>query len=329
LCGLDRENIPSADFFQIRAAHDRRLQSAWEFDYWPDLTRTEKRYFRDVWVSGTSYAQSTATVPVEIYFPQTKLYYQCVKATNSVAPANSSDVTNTSNWAQSKQSYSLANFAAATTYSVGDQVFYPTTDRSYQLHTAAVAGTVPTDTTKWGVLTDFDQYIAYAQTGKTAIGSVLAVTSLNPKTTTRDEELDWFLSENGIQVTSPATFAYVEFKIQTIRLTGALFVLGTIYSAGSQVYYSATGLPGNFYDCTTTTDGTKLPTDTAYFTVTSIPLIFQRYLEYGGYADWLRNDGQNDRADSSETLAASELANQSFLLVGSQSQRKRTVVMTR
>lgn len=327
MAGLDRTNIPTADFYQFRAAHDRRLQTAWEFDYWPELERTDKRYYRDVWVSGTSYVASTATLATEVYFPQTGLYYQCLKATSSVAPANASDVTNTTNWADSKTSYSTDDFSASTTYAVGDQVFYPTTDRSYQLHTAAVAGTVPTDTTKWGILTDFDAYIAYSQTGKTAIGNVIEVCSANPRTTTRLNQYDWFLSENGVQVITPSNFAYITYKIRTVRLTGDVWVSG-VYGVGDQVYYSATGVPGNFYDCISATT-TEAPTDTTKWTVLSIPLIFQRYLEIGGYTDWLRNNGQNDRADGNEILAGTELANQSALLVAGQSQRKRTLVLSR
>jgi len=323
LCGLDRTNIPVADFYQLRAAHDRRLQTAWEFDYWPDLIRTEKRYYRDLWVSGTSYAQSTATVPVEVFYAATGLYYQCLKATNSVAPADSNGQENSSNWAESKSSYNPDEFSASTTYSVGDSVYYPNTDRSYQLHTAAVAGTLPTDTTKWGILTDFDRYIPTEQTGYTALGNVISVHSLNPRTTTRLEEYDWFLSQNGVQVTTPSSIAWVTYRIQTVRLTGDNWVNGTSYVVGDQVYYSS-----DFYICIANTSS-DLPTDTDFWTVVDIPLIFQRYLELGGYSDWLRNDGQNERADGQEALAMNELSNQSSLLVAAQSQRKRTVVMTR
>ena len=330
LAGLDSANLLTEDFRQLRQAHDRRLQTAWEFDRWPELTRTEKRYYRDLYATATAYVASTATVATEVYFPATGKYYQNVKASTGVDPANSSGVVNSTNWAESLTSYSASNFAAATTYAVGNQVFYPTTDRAYVLHTAAVAGTLPTDTTKWGILTDFDRYVAYSQTGKTAIGAVLEVASVNPRTSTRGVQYDWFLSENGIQVSDASSFIWLTYRIRTVRLIGDVFSASTVYTVGQQAYYSATGTRGNYYDCiiTTTAGDTPVSAPTKW-SVVSIPLIFQRYLELGGYADFLRNSGKSDAAMTEDDKAMGLLSDQSGQLQGLQGQVPRTMVNSR
>lgn len=329
MCGLDRANLANSDFAMIRQAHDRRLQTAWEFDRWPELIRTEKRYYRDPYATGTSYTASTATAATEVYFPASGKYYQNVKASVGVDPANAAGVVNATNWAESAPSYSASNFSAATTYVLADKVLYPTTDRYYVLHTAAVAGTLPTDTTKWGILTDFDRYVAYAQTGKTAIGGVLDTNSVNPKTTTRTSPLDWFLSENGVQISTPSSFAWITYRIRTVRLFGDAFSTTTVYTAGQQIYYS-TGVRGNYYDCIVTTTAGDTPISApSKWSIVNIPLIFQRYLEWGGYADWLRNDGQTDKAMVEDDKATSFLSDQSGLLQGQQGQVQRMVVLTR
>ena len=54
LCGLDRDNLATAEFRELRQTHDRRLQTAWEADIWPELVRVEKRYYRPLWAGGTT-----------------------------------------------------------------------------------------------------------------------------------------------------------------------------------------------------------------------------------------------------------------------------------
>ena len=330
LCGLDRDNLASVDFKQLRQAHDRRLQTAWEFDLWPELLRAEKRYYRDLYATATAYTASTATSATEVYFPSSGKYYQNVKASTGVDPANAAGTVNSTNWAESQTSYSASNFGTTTTYAVGDKVYYPTTDRYYVMHTVGGGFPVPTTTTNWGILTEFDRYIAYSQTGKTAIGSVFEVADKGDRYTTRSQTDAWFLSENGIQINTPSAYAWVTYRIRTVRLTGELFSATATYSVGNQVYYSATGTPGNFYDCITSTSAGETPVSApTKWSVTSIPLIFQRYLELGGYSDWLRNTGQIEKALQEEQVAMALLADQSQLLVGQQRQTSRPLVSTR
>lgn len=330
LCGLDRDNLSTVDFRQLRKAHDRRIRTAWEFDLWPEICRLEKRYYRDLYSTGTAYTASTTTSATEVYFPATGKYYQNVKASTGVDPANSSGVVNASNWCESLASYTASNFSSSTTYAQGDKVFYPATDRYYVMHTTGGGFPVPTTTANWGVLTEFDRYIAYSQTGKTAIGSVFEVGDKSDRLTTRIQGYAWFLSEKGIQVSTPSSYAWINYRIRTPNLKGDTFSATATYAVGDQVYYSDSTTPGNLYDCVTATSAGESPVSAASsWSLVQVPAIFQLYLELGGYADWLRNTGQIEKATQEDQSAKDLLSDQSQLLVGQQRQSSRPLVLTR
>lgn len=333
LCGLDRANLPTIDFQQLRAAHNRRLRFGWDYDFWPEIIRTQKRYFRPIYSTATAYTATT-----EVYWPGTRRYYQAMTATTGNDPANASGVTQNAFWADAVTSYSADNYNNATTYTRGQQVFYPYTDRFYQLFAASSVGNLPTDATRWGILTEFDAYVSFDQTGFTPIGTIVSVDDGSAKLTTRSDALGWWKSENGIQIsgavngvgdnaTVGAAFAWIQFRIRPPFLKGNLWVNGTSYVIGDQVYY-ATGVAGNFYDCIQATSS-QPPTNTSFWTKVEIPKLFSNYLEIGGYADWLRNTGQSDRADVEDRRAREELEHQRELLVGAEAQRKRALVITR
>ena len=331
LCGLDRSNLPTADFSQLRSAHSRRLRVAWEYDFWPDVIRTEKRYFRPLYLTATAYTAGT-----EVYW--NGKYYQALTATTGNDPADVNGITQTAFWADAATGFTASRYDNAVTYLRGERVYYPYTDRFYQLFAVSSVGNLPSDTSRWGVLTEFDAYVGYDQTGFTPIGSVLAVDSGSQKLTTRTDQLGWWLSENGVQIsgsvnassdnqTVGVSFAVIQFRLRSPFLKGALWSSGTSYVVGDQVYYS-TGVPGNFYDCIQATSSAA-PTNASFWTRVDIPRIFTNYMEIGAYADWLRNTGQSDRADGEDRRAQQELEYQRELLVGGQSQRKRALVVSR
>jgi len=339
LLGLDRTNIAILDFLALRDYLDKRLQTAWEMGFWPDLIRTEKRYYRDLYSTTASYAAPTLTTASEIYYPQTTKYYQSMLAQSpgGTLPADANGVTNTTAWHDSKTAYSQNAYSATTTYNNGDEAYYPNTDRSYSVYNGPVMGVLPTDTTKWGVLTEFIRFIDYTQTGKTPLGMVLQVADASPRLTTKGNELNWFLTENGVEVTSPTNFAWVTFKIRTIRLFGDTFDSTKAYKGGvDQIYYNGlrqvppTTTVANFYDIVSDTTAGDMPDSAAAkFSKTNVPLIFQRYLIYGAWADYLRGDGQDEKAGVAEERADTSLEYQQQILAGVQRQAPRALVRTR
>jgi hypothetical protein len=341
LAGLDRDAIPTDQAQIIQHAINRRLQIIWAQWPWPELLNLEKRLFRDVWATATTYAASTATTAVEVYYYPTGKYYQSLRGSNQGnVPATLTGTTYTENsdyWAECKETYSGNDWRDATAYVATDGapsiVRNPADGRFYQCHTAHTSsGSL--DATKFCVLTEFDRYIAYEQTGKTKIGDVLGVWSERPTKVRNSAQLDYHLSANGIQVLDDEyAEVWVEFKTKIPQLTGATYSATATYTANvDQVYFSnsTSSYPGNFYDCIVNTSAGQSPVTTASsWSIVSIPRIFQRYLEQGAYADYLASDGQNDKR-AIESMMADESMSDLIARYGMvQNQVRPAVVLTR
>lgn len=330
LCALDRANLSTADFRTLRDMHSNRLAAAWEFDLWPEIVPAEQRFFRAAWVIGTNYGVGTS-VGNQVWYALAGKYYQSLHAANlGNAPATLTGgvwVTSTAHWAEFASGETTGtSWSATTTYAVGDKVSYG--GIVYQLYIAAAAGTAPTDATKWGQLTDFDRYVAFAQSGQTVLseGQVLGVWDRNPRVTTRAAPLSWFLSENGVQVISPVSWCWVEFRRECPELKGEPWSATTTYAAGDQVWDVTSG---NFYDGLQPGNLNNLVTDGAFWAVTQIPWRFRRYLVHAGAGDWLRTGERMQEADRQMGLGQGYLEAQQELLRGQQGQIARSVVGTR
>jgi hypothetical protein len=89
---------------------------------------------------------------------------------------------------------------------------------------------------------------------------------------------------------------------------------------------------GNLYTCVSDTSAGENPVNaSSKWAVVEIPRFLHRYLVLGMAADWLRGPGgaTPDEFTAREVLAQEELDNQKSLLVGQQSQRIQTRVLTR
>lgn len=304
-------SVPTSRFAALRGYLDRALQKIWEGEHWPELNRMEERAYRLPWASGTTYSASTSTAAVEVYFPATAAYYQSLVGSNTGnAPATQSGSTWTENsayWAQSKTSYTGNDWADATAYTVGQIVRRASGSsadyRYYQCHTAHTSSG-SFDATKFCILTEFDAYVGYTQTGQTAIGEVFNVTNGNPRVTRAASDLSFFLSENGVQVPNGPAEVWLEFRIRRSELTGDVYSSTATYAAGQQVYFTTTAGIGNFYDCATATSAGESPVSAAAkWTLVEIPYIFSQYLIWSAYADLLGSDGQADKVEQARGAA--------------------------
>lgn len=248
-------------------------------------------------------------------------------------PADANDETQGVYWADSELCYTGDAWLNTETNTLGDIRYWPGTDRFYVYYNSTdSAGNQPTNTTYWRVLTEFDRYIAWAQTGETDLSgaTIVGVWSLEPRNRTRGHEVDFVLTSNGINVPSNLAYVWVEYRQKPPQLKGEVYSETPTYASGDQVYFGSTSTPGNFYDANTTTSAGEDPDDTAAkWDVVQIPYDFERYLVHQGYADWLRQDGQTDKADFADREAEGYLFAQQEKLRGTQNQRHRTVVKAR
>ena len=202
----------------------------------------------------------------------------------------------------------------------------------WQMYAAtAIAGTLPTDTTVWGLIVAFDAYVNYEQAGLNAIGIVNAAFSANPKTTTRGHELNWSLSDRGVQVHTPVPYLWLDYRLRCPKIGGNIFAGDKVYQPGDQMYFSSANTPGNFYTAAvTTTAGDSPDTAAAKWTVLAIPRIFHKYLVLGMAGDFAPGGAAAlPEKQLFLELAQAALEDQKSLLVGQQGQRIKTVVVTR
>lgn len=310
--GLDSTNLGTTQFAQFRSWIAKRLRPGYEWGLWTDLLRWEKRYFRALYASATTYQYGT-----EVYFPQTQAYYHAVRTGgfSAQAPANSLDVLNAAYWAIAQPSYTAVNYSSTTVYAIGDQVYYPINDTFYQALTAST-GTLPTaGVTAWGILIPFNRFIDWDQAGHTAIGTVLRVRTADERYSKDAQPVNWFPSADGVQVIDSYPWVHLRFRVRAPLLKGDAYDDTVIYPADSQVYFIAATTPGNFYDCVTTTAAGESPADTAAkWSIVDIPDFLMLYLSSAAVADFLRSDGQNTKALAQEGVAIEHLSNQTMKL---------------
>lgn len=256
-------------------------------------------------------------------------------------PASATGALNKTYWALAQTTYAANPVWSSTeTNTKGDIRYWHGTDRYYQYYNASnTSGNQPTDATYWAVLTEFDRYIALAQTGKTDLNgaTILAVHSGSPRLTTRGRELNYSLSSFGIQVHEAVNVCYVEYRQKPPQLKGDTWDSSAAYTASvSQVYYNGTAQPtptttdGNFYDVIVTTTAGQDPDDTAAsFSIVNIPFDFQRYLEHGGAADWYASHGYHDRAAIENAKAEKFLSDESTRIFSQGGNSYKTIVRTR
>jgi hypothetical protein len=363
---LDPENLSAQDFRAMRRNAKKRLEVAWEYHPWPLLSLIEQRFFRLPWNAATTYAQATVSASGqladnsanEVYYAPTGLYYQSIAPGNlNNAPADINGNTDNAHWAVSYTGVYNANFGVGETggwpaifpvysaqtwdpavaYAQGQQVGYA--GQLWQVYAAVgtVAGQLPTDTSAWGLLVPFDAYVNYEQSGQNAIGIVNAAYSANPRTTTRGHELNWSLSDRGVQVHTPVPYLWLDYRLRCPKIYGGLFAGDVPYAAGKVMYFSSNNTPGNFYTAAVlTTAGDSPDTAATKWTVLAIPRFFHKYLVLGMAADWAKsglNAGENSQELQEAQMlmadAQAALEDQKSLIVGQQSQRVKTVVVTR
>jgi hypothetical protein len=316
----------------LRTSLNTQLQMLWPRGKWPGLTRVEQRSFRAFWSSGTTYSAPTATAAVEVFDPASEEYYQSLRGSNLNNAPTVSGAENSAYWALCQASYAGADWADATAYAVGDKAVNPANLRVYQCHTAHTSSG-SFDTAKFGLLTPFDPYISYTQSGETEIweqGEILLWDS-NPRLSTRAQGIRSFLSENGVQAlgTYPAR-PFVEFKIRVPNLWGEAYSATATYAVNDQVQFE-TNTGGvaflNFYKCLTATSAGESPTSaSAKWSRVELPDVFKMYL--GAKAAVAFLTGEND-ARLGVAEAAADEAEQSLcdLLYRVQGQVPRTQVI--
>lgn len=305
-----RSELPAtADWPSVRGHLDLALGEAWNSEWWQFLMRGEYRYFRALWLAATTYSKTN-----EVYDAATQTYFQCLR--NAVtgagqSPTDSNGDERSAYWAESKTAYSGDNWASGISYAVGDIIFYPVDANHYQCHTAHTSSaTLVPDASganeRWGVLTPFERYVDFLQTGETEIGSVLDAKDANPRPNWQWDSLKKSTINDRLYVTDAVTRVWLDFRLRRPKLKGTFYDTTLAYAVGDQVYFTPTLTddPGNFYNCIATASAGDTPeTDTDKWEIAEIPEAFEGYLIWSGYAKLLWADGEEQKSRAAQVTA--------------------------
>lgn len=334
LTGLPRlaASLTTQDNAKLQTFISKRLENAVRYHFWPDWMRLEERWFKANYASGTTYAAPTTTSATIIYYPNSQKYYQNLVSTTGNAPAtltNGAYVTNLTYWAEAATAYSGSDWAASTAYTQGTIVRNPSDGYFYQCHTAHTSSS-SFDATKFGALVPFDRYIGFSQTGQTVIGDVIEVWNSSPRVYKGALEVGYELSQNGIQILDAYNSVWVWYRLVIPRLSGSTYSATATYAVGDQIYYSSATTAGNFYDCASaTTAGQSPDTHASKWSIVNLPRMFEDYLGWGAYVDYLTGDGQMDKARAEEARLMAWLAREVGILTRQEQQQQRARVLVR
>ena len=149
----------------------------------------------------------------------------------------------------------------------------------------------------------------------------------SPKSNQDVVELTWYLSENGVQIAESNTTPFIFFRKVVPEYLGDLYAQTSSYVSGDQAYDNTAG---NFYTANqaVASGADNSPTtQPSLWDVVSIPIIFTDYLIRGTYADYLRHNGELDRARVAESDARSSLDHELLKLYQQQGQTTRVDVL--
>lgn len=128
----------------------------------------------------------------------------------------------------------------------------------------------------------------------------------------------YLLTPSGITTTTSgmagvlANPVYIYYRVAPFSYFGAAWTAILTYAIGDIVQFTnATSGVINYYTClAATTAGQSPVTNPSSWQLNWIPDVLFQYCVYKGYADWLRTDGQFDKANAQEGLAQTILENE-------------------
>ena len=160
LAGLDRDNLPTHFFKQVRDLASQRLSMAWDTERWPDLVRVESATVTTASDISTAPYPTTAGMVFQVYQKDPRATTNAIPVGYSLYDTGTvqqivlqdGDTPVHVEFAIKRPSLIGDTYDASTDYAEDDQVYYSTTGQFYDMTTNATAGTVPTDTSKWTVV---------------------------------------------------------------------------------------------------------------------------------------------------------------------------------
>lgn len=330
--------VPDADTLaRLTARLNEHLPKIWNAAAWPEVTHTEQwRMFGAAWfTAGISPVRGQVVID-----PEANLPYLCL-ATPVAAPGVGlvvPPVSDTTKWLQLRSNYSeFQEWSASGVFTAGTVVRYQAQASGQWyvgLYVAAIApsqGSTP-PTPVPGLAPSSSGWLRIDTlplvfTIPAGVGDILNVYPQDPREY-RVDPLLYTLNDQGVRVAGNPGSAWFTYRDLCPYLFGAPWDEAANYVAGSQIYF-VTGGVGDFYEVLSDTVAGQSPvTDPLLFERVEIPRRFAVYLGAKVAADWLRWDGQSEKASDPEAAALLEW-DRLFLQLRQQKQARPMNVRTR
>jgi hypothetical protein len=343
----------STEFRRMTVAFAARLRDAWDAARWPDLCPTERRHFREWWsitgpvlaangidyildnfgelVMADRYYDAEAQVVFKEAGSTDVRYYQSLRDSNFNNPPSISGLTNLDYWADLETSYAADDWAASTSYAVGDRVRNQEDDEYYQCHTAHTSGS-DIDLANWGRLTPFRKYIEHNQFAKNRIGTFLDIWENDPEVKRGTRRVPFWLGPDRANISRNLLSVHVKYRTPCPDLSHARLLTGsTELELGQYAYWTnTTSLVGNFYKAVfDTVAGENPATFNEKFRSVSIPRYFEDFIVHGIVAELKEGDRESDGGQLSAMQRQSALNDDLWMHLAIPTEHHETEIYTR
>jgi hypothetical protein len=185
----------------------------------------------------------------------------------------------------------------ATAYAAGAEVWHAATAAYYKANAITAGADVPGASTKWDALESFYRYVAYEQTGQTAIRVCLRAWETDPREDPEAQEIEFAVAPEGIWFAADACDEpWLEYQGRCPNLHAEAYSSAVAYGVGACVYYS-----GEVYQVIVTTTAGDTPVSApTKFSLSTIPRFMAAALKAGALADTRLGDNQDDKAAARE-----------------------------
>jgi hypothetical protein len=178
--GIDPSNLLAHEKILLTEYINDAVRFCYDYYPWAEFTLTEKRYFRDEYLTTKTYA-----VDDEVFYKDQ--YYRCWTSSTNNLPDTSvgywheiGDLSNNPEWSEN----GLYDIGAKVSYNEKDYlcISIPNTASGIPLANYQYDGINPSNVAYFQELTDqFERYIAYEQIGKNPIETIISIHRSDPR----------------------------------------------------------------------------------------------------------------------------------------------------
>lgn len=137
-------------------------------------------------------------------------------------------------------------------------------------------------------------FVDYDEASKTPIGETMGVYKQHPFESSSPHPIDFVPSANGLQLKpTPPDDVYVYFRSRPVTFDATVWTATENTAVGDIRYYADTG---ECYLCLIASAHKNPVTQTTYWEKIDFPYILSSYVRMAAYADYLRADGQMEKA---------------------------------